>query len=79
MRTVGAVGRGPAEALIDASIAREVIRRRKAVKLTQQRLAKLAGARQETDSRLESAKHSPTARTVEKIEAALTRAGRRKR
>jgi transcriptional regulator with XRE-family HTH domain len=44
-----------------------------ALGLTQQALAKLAGVRQETLSRLESGKHSPTVRTVEKIDRALKR------
>jgi transcriptional regulator with XRE-family HTH domain len=39
--------------------------------LSQERLAELAGLRQETLSRLESGKHSPTVRTVEKIDVAL--------
>jgi transcriptional regulator with XRE-family HTH domain len=34
-------------------------------------LAKLAGIRQETLSRLESGKHKPNVRTVERIEAAF--------
>ena len=41
--------------------------------LTQAQLAKLAGIRQETLSRLESGKHKPNVRTVERIDAALRR------
>lgn len=41
--------------------------------LTQTELAKLAGIRQETLSRLEFGKHKPNVRTVERIEAALRR------
>jgi transcriptional regulator with XRE-family HTH domain len=42
-------------------------------------LAELAGLRQETLSRLESGKHSPTVRTVEKIDLALKRYTKAKR
>lgn len=56
-----------------ASIAREIIRDRRALGLTQAQLAKLAGIRQETLSRLESGKHKPNVRTVERIEAVLKR------
>ena len=38
--------------------------------LSQLQLAELAGLRQETLSRLESGKHSPTVRTVDKIDQA---------
>jgi transcriptional regulator with XRE-family HTH domain len=42
-------------------------------------LAELAGLRQETLSRLESGKHSPTVRTVEKIDQALKRYAKSRR
>ena len=67
-------GNFPALEYIRVSIARDVIKDRKALGLTQEALAKLAGLRQETLSRLESGKHSPTVRTVEKIERALKKA-----
>ena len=41
--------------------------------MSQVQLAELAGLRQETLSRIESGKHSPTVRTVEKIDRALKR------
>jgi transcriptional regulator with XRE-family HTH domain len=41
-------------------------------------LAELAGLRQETLSRIESGKHSPTVRTVEKIDRALQQVARAK-
>ena len=66
-------GNRPALEYIRASIARDIIKERRALSLSQERLAKLAGIRQETLSRLESGKHSPTVRTVEKIERALKR------
>lgn len=72
-------GNLPALAYIQVSIARDVLRERTALGLTQQQLAKLAGVREETLSRLESGKHSPTVRTVEKIERALQKAKRRER
>ncbi len=64
---------GTCEALpfLRASIARDIIRERRKLGLTQVQLAKLAGIRQETLSRLESGKHKPNVRTVERIEAAL--------
>ena len=72
-------GNLPALAYIQVSIARDVLRERTALGLTQQQLAKLAGVREETLSRLESGKHSPTVRTVEKIERALQKAKHRER
>ncbi|MBI4586555.1 MAG: helix-turn-helix transcriptional regulator [Planctomycetes bacterium] len=54
-----------------ASIARDIIRERKSLGLSQEHLAKLAGIRQETLSRIETGKHTPTARVVSKIDHAL--------
>jgi len=68
-------GHVPALEYIRVSIAREIITRRLAAGWTQQELAKHAGVRMETISRLESAKHKPHAATVERIDAALKRAG----
>jgi len=73
-----AAGNRPAAAFARAAIARGIITDRKALGLTQESLAKLAGVRQETLSRLESGKHSPTVRTVEKIDRALARAAKRR-
>ena len=70
-------GNLPALAYIQVSIARDILRERTALGLTQQQLAKLAGVREETLSRLESGKHSPTVRTVEKIEKALQKAAKK--
>jgi DNA-binding XRE family transcriptional regulator len=66
---------GTCEALpfLRASIAKDILRQRRELGLTQAQLAKLAGIRQETLSRLESGKHKPNVRTVERIEAALKR------
>lgn len=70
-------GHVPALAYIQVSIARDIVRERTALGLTQQQLAKLAGIRNETLCRLESGKHSPTVRTVEKIEKALQKAAKK--
>lgn len=70
-------GNRPALAFLRASVARDVVRERKELGLTQEALARLAGIRPETLSRLESGKHSPTVRTVERIERALQRAAKR--
>jgi DNA-binding XRE family transcriptional regulator len=70
-------GNRPALEFARVSIARDIIRERTALGLTQQQFAKLAGIRQETLCRLETGKHSPNVRTVDKIEAALKQAQRR--
>jgi DNA-binding XRE family transcriptional regulator len=55
-------------------LARQLIRQRRATGLTQSDLAKQAGVRVETLSRLEHGKHSPNVATVDKIVRALKRA-----
>ncbi|MGA2033669.1 MAG: helix-turn-helix domain-containing protein [Thermoguttaceae bacterium] len=55
-------------------LARKIMRRRRAVSLTQAELANRAGVRLETLSRLEHAKHSPNVATVDKILHALEEA-----
>jgi DNA-binding XRE family transcriptional regulator len=69
-----AEGNRPAIEFARVSIARTIIEERLALGISQQKLARLAGLRQETVSRLESGKHSPTIRTVEKIDRALRKA-----
>jgi ribosome-binding protein aMBF1 (putative translation factor) len=66
-----AKGNVPAFEYMQVSIARDIIKERRALGLSQLQLAELAGLRQETLSRLESGKHSPTVRTVDKIDRAL--------
>lgn len=64
----------PAQEAIRVGLARSIIARRKAVGWTQEQLARAAGVRQETVSRLETGKHAPNIRTVDKIESALKNA-----
>jgi DNA-binding XRE family transcriptional regulator len=71
-----AQGNVPALEFARVSIARSIIEERRALGLSQKELARLAGLRQETVSRLESGKHSPTIRTVDKLDRALKRAAR---
>jgi DNA-binding XRE family transcriptional regulator len=66
-----AQGNFPAVDYLRASIARELVRRRKAAGLSQTELAERAGVRQETISRLESGKHTVSERVMAGIELAL--------
>ena len=52
-----AQGNFPAVEFATMSLARDIIRDRRAAALTQQELAKLVGVRQETISRIETGKH----------------------
>lgn len=74
-----AAGYRPALPFVDATIARDIIRERRAAGLSQQQLADAAGVRQETLSRIESGRHSPNLRTLKKIEKVLQQAPRRKK
>jgi DNA-binding XRE family transcriptional regulator len=67
-------GRFPAVQYARVSLARDIIRDRKAIGLTQTQLARLAGIRQETLSRIESGRQSAAVKTVERIERALAKA-----
>jgi DNA-binding XRE family transcriptional regulator len=60
-------GRFPALQYARISLARDLIRDRKGVGLSQQRLADLAGIRQETLSRIETGQHTATQKTIDKI------------
>lgn len=66
-----ASGRFPALEYTRVQFARNLIRERKALGLSQQALANLAGVRQETLSRLESGKHTISGKTAAKLEKAL--------
>jgi DNA-binding XRE family transcriptional regulator len=74
-----ASGNSDALAFMDATIARGLIRRRIEAGLTQKALAKLAGVRLETISRLEAGKHVPTRETVTRLDNALNRAEQKSR
>ena len=67
-------GNYPAVPYARASLARKIIRRRRAAGITQAELAKRAGIRPETLNRIERGKSSPEVSTVEKIVRALERA-----
>jgi len=71
-------GRYPALQYARISLARDLIRDRKGVGLSQQRLADLAGIRQETLSRIETGRHTPNVKTIDKIMDVIE-AERRKR
>jgi ribosome-binding protein aMBF1 (putative translation factor) len=66
-----AQGNFPAVEYLRASIAKEVIRRRKAAGLSQADLGQLARVRQETISRLETGKHTVSQTVMVRIERAL--------
>jgi predicted transcriptional regulator len=72
-------GRFPALEYARASLARDVIRDRRAAGLTQQELAELAGTRQETISRIEGGNYTASHKLIERIEAALKAARKRER
>lgn len=64
-------GRYPALEYGRASLARKLIRRRRAAGLTQAELARRAGIRPETLNRIERGVTTPSVATVEKINQAL--------
>jgi DNA-binding XRE family transcriptional regulator len=70
-------GRVPALEYARASLARDLIRDRKGVGLSQEGLAHLAGIRQETLSRIETGKHTASPGTVDKIMRAVEAERRR--
>ena len=72
-------GNIPALEYAIVSIARSLIRDRKGLGLSQQRLAELAGVRQETISRIESGKHLASVASIDKIDRAIEAARRRKK
>jgi DNA-binding XRE family transcriptional regulator len=73
-----AAGNYPALEAMAVIQARDVLRERRRLGLTQAELARAAGVRLETVHRIETAKNKPNVRTMEKIDRALRRAGRRR-
>ena len=71
-------GNYPAIEYTRVSVARDLVRERKSLGLSQSELAAKAGVRQETISRIESGKHSVTVKTYDKIFNALEAARKRK-
>lgn len=67
-------GNFPAVEYARVSLARDIIRDRRAAGLTQQELAKLAGTRQETISRIESGTYTASVKLVDRIDRALKKA-----
>jgi ribosome-binding protein aMBF1 (putative translation factor) len=67
-------GNFPAVEYARISLARDIIRDRRAAGLTQQQLADRVGTRQETISRIESGKHTASVKLIDRIDAALKRA-----
>jgi ribosome-binding protein aMBF1 (putative translation factor) len=65
------MGRFPALEYARISLARDVIRDRRAAGLTQQELADLAKTRQETISRIESGKYTASVKLIERIDDVL--------
>lgn len=68
-------GASDALAFADAAIARKLISRRIRAGWTQKELAKRAGVRLETISRIEGGKNSPTRETMTRVDGALRKAG----
>lgn len=69
-------GHYPAREAARAIMARDILRSRQKLGLTQEELAKRAGVRVETLCRIERGRHAPTVATIEKLDRALTAAER---
>ncbi len=67
-------GNFPAAEYARVSLARDIIRDRRAAGLTQEALAKMAGTRQETISRIESGTYTASTRMIERLDRALKKA-----
>ena len=66
-----AQGNYPAVETLKAMIARDIIRERRALGLSQAELARRAGIRVETLNRIERGKFAPSVRTVDRLDRAL--------
>lgn len=71
-------GRFPAVEYARISLARDIIRDRRAAGLTQRELADLAGSRQETISRIESGTYTASHKLIDRIDRALNQAAKRR-
>ena len=69
-----AQGNYPAVEALRVTLARKIIRRRRAAGLAQVELASRAGIRPETLNRLEQGRHTPSIPTVDKLDRALAQA-----
>jgi DNA-binding XRE family transcriptional regulator len=67
-------GNYPAVETMRVMLAQKIIRRRRAVGLSQAELARRAGIRNETLNRLEQGKHTPSLATADKLDRALCQA-----
>jgi DNA-binding XRE family transcriptional regulator len=72
-------GRFPALEYARVSLARDVVRDRRAAGLTQRELADLAGTRQETISRIEGGKYTASHRLIDRIDRVLKKALQKRR
>lgn len=69
----------PARETMAVIQARDIIRARRKLGLSQAELARAARIRPETLNRIENAKNKPNVATIEKIDRALRRAARKRR
>lgn len=72
-------GRFPTLPYAPISLARDLIRDRTTVGLSQQPLADLAGVQQQTLSRIETGRHTASQRTIDKIMRAIEAERRRRK
>jgi len=79
MPTPNQRGNYPALETLDVLLARDILRHRRRLVLSQAELARRAGIRPETLNRIEQGKRSPSVRTVDKIDRALQAAEKRAR
>ena len=79
MPEADAEGLYPARETMAVIQARDIIRARRKLGLSQAELARLAGIRPETLNRIENAKNKPNVATIERIDRALRRAARKGR
>lgn len=70
-------GNYPALEALDVLLARDILRHRRRLGLSQVELARRAGIRPETLNRIEQGKRAPSVRTVDKIDRALQEAERK--